>query len=66
MNTSERWKTIKDNGRPPGSLLILAEDGSSYEMYAPRARRVVACINACLGMRDPEREIAKLKKRTKQ
>lgn len=39
---------------------LQGEEGAG-ELAEANARRIVACVNACAGMADPEAEIAKLK-----
>lgn len=43
-----------------GSACLHADDGCYYMMDAPRARRIAACVNACLGI--PTRKLAKQRK----
>jgi len=38
-----------------GVAILQADDGCYYEMDAPRARRIAACVNACLNI--PTREL---------
>lgn len=63
-HTPEPWYQESDGG---GSIIaadpqcvevIGSTDGKKWQ---ENARRIVACVNACAGMADPAKEIAKLK-----
>ena len=44
---------------------ITSEDGRhqiAFDLTESNARRIVACVNACVGMEDPKKEVEELKK----
>ena len=76
-HTKEPWDVleqgfgVKNEGYPTvyatdEELRYIAKCADTFNIYEPtdniaNARRIVSCVNACLGMKDPETEIVKLK-----
>ena len=62
-HTKEPWVLIEST--PWSESQITSKDGLyqiAFDLPERNARRIVACVNACADMNDPEMEIEKLKK----
>lgn len=66
MNTKqtgygEPWSYVSDGiycdfERNDGSAIVMGEDDADYE-------RAAVCVNACIGLSDPQKEIAEMRER---
>lgn len=52
--------------RDDGYICAVYGSGRPCNVTAANALRIVSCVNACAGMRDPEKSIAKMRKKIKQ
>jgi hypothetical protein len=50
VNIKQEWALSKDFTGDYGASLICADDGATYAMHTPRAKRLVALWNAFLGV----------------
>ena len=61
-HTPEPWRTSRNTARPANLDWVL-RPGIGGVVTEADARRIVAAVNACAGMEDPEAEIARLRDR---